>query len=143
VIDLSLLFLGVIAAATLTMAVIQIGAIVYAGRLSRRVEQLISRVEQDVQPVVHRASAVAGDAARVAALAVTQMERIDRLTVDFTKRAEQTMSEVQRAIVVPAREGFALISGIRAALGALQGFGARGGPARTAAHEDEDPLFIG
>jgi hypothetical protein len=53
------------------------------------------------------------------------------------------MSEVQRAIVMPAREGFALISGIRAALAALKGLGARGGPTRTPAHEDEDPLFIG
>jgi hypothetical protein len=141
--DWSLIFLGVIAAATLIMAHIQVGAIVYAGRLSRRVEQLITRVEQDVQPIVQRASAVAGDAARVAALAVTQMERIDRLTSDFTKRAEQTMSEVQRAIVVPARQGFALLSGLRAAVGALKGLGPRGGPAQTAAHEDEDPLFIG
>jgi hypothetical protein len=141
--DLSVVFLGVIAAATLTMAVIQVGAIFYAGRLSRRVEQLIARVEQDVQPIVHRASAVAGDAARVAAMAVTQMERIDHLTSDFTRRAEQTMSEVQRAIVVPAREGFALISGLRAAVGAIKGRGARGGPVRAGVHEEEDPLFIG
>jgi hypothetical protein len=53
------------------------------------------------------------------------------------------MSEIQRAIVAPARQGFALMAGVRAAVGALKGLGAADRPSRPGTHEDEDPLFIG
>jgi hypothetical protein len=54
---------------------------------------------------------------------------------------DETLTQVQQAIVAPAREGLAMMAGVRAAFNAL-----RGGPAPGHAHqraEEEDPLFIG
>ena len=44
------IFLGVIAVATLLMAVMQIGALIAALRLARQAQGLIQSVHQDVRP---------------------------------------------------------------------------------------------
>jgi hypothetical protein len=109
--DWSAVFLAVIALATFTMAAIQVGAIIYAGRLSKRIERVISRLEGDVQPLLGRLTTVTADVARATSLAVAQMERLDKLGADFTRRAEDTIVEVQQAIVTPARESLAVLEG--------------------------------
>jgi hypothetical protein len=56
-------------------------------------------------------------------------------------RVEDTMAAVQAAVVTPAREGMAVIAGLKAALGALRDLKASpGGRGRA---DDDDPLFIG
>ena len=45
-------FLGIIAVATLAIAIAQIGVMVVAGRLARRMERLTERFEQDVRPLL-------------------------------------------------------------------------------------------
>ncbi len=47
-----LVFLGVIALATLVMAIIQVGAVVAVGRLARRVDHLADQVENDIKPLL-------------------------------------------------------------------------------------------
>jgi hypothetical protein len=140
--DWSVVFLGVIAVATLVMALIQVGAIIYAGRLAARIEQLTRQVERDVRPMIDKLTAVSADAARASSLAVTQVERVDALMADLTVRVDQTMTIMQNAIVTPAREGLALVRGLRAGLAALRGL--RDGGRRPGAHvEEEEGLFIG
>lgn len=58
------LFLGVIAAAVLVMAAIQVAAVVVAVRLVRRVDRFADRVEQDIRPIVASLQALTADAAR-------------------------------------------------------------------------------
>lgn len=134
-------FLAAIALATLVMAAVQVGVIVYAGRLARRVERLADRVERDMNPIIGRLHALSDDAARVASLAVAQVERADRVFSDFAQRLDHTLSLVQQAIVIPAREGLALVSALKAGLSVLR----RGGSsaARSRRAEDEEALFIG
>ena len=133
-------FLAVIAIATLTMAIIQVGAIIYAGRLAKRVERLATQVEHEIQPLLGRLNTAASDAARVAALAAAQAERMDVVLTDITGQVQDTVTQVRTAIIAPAREGRAVVSGIRAALAALRGLGF---PGRVRRAEDEDALFIG
>ncbi|HWQ00396.1 MAG TPA: hypothetical protein VNK92_07990 [Vicinamibacterales bacterium] len=130
------LFLGIIAAATLAMAVLQVGAVLAASRLARRTERLVDQLAADVRPLLARASAIADDAARAAALAAAQAERLDRVTADLARRVDETADVLQRALVNPAREGLALIAALRAGLAALRGASGR----RV---EEEDALFIG
>jgi hypothetical protein len=139
-VNATVIFLALIALATLTMAIIQVGAIIFAARLAKRVEQLASKVEQDIQPLMARLTAAATDAARVASLAASQAERMDGLLTDLAGQVEETLVQVRQAVVVPAREGKALIGGLRAALAALRGLGTSG---RVRRAEDEDALFIG
>jgi len=134
-------FLGVIALATFVMAALQVSAAIYGARLARRLERVVGQLQAEVRPLIAHATTVSDDAARVTALVSAQVERADMLLGDFARRVDETFTLVQNAVVAPAREGLALISGIRAALAALRGVRAgRGDGSRS---EEEDALFIG
>lgn len=136
------IFLGAIALATVVMAAIQVGAILYAGRLAKRVDRIVDRVEQELRPLFATLTAMSQDAARATSLAVTQVERADRLMADFTDRAEQTMALLQQAVVTPARHGAAIVGGIRAALAALLDVRRQPAAAGRGRSDEEDALFI-
>jgi hypothetical protein len=135
------IFLGIIALATLLMALIQIGAIVAILRVARQAQQTIADVHRDVRPLLEKATAVAEEASRTASIATVQAEKIDRLLTDLAVRVDQTAGVVQQAIITPAREGLAIVAALKAGLGALRGFRER--PRHGRATDEEDPLFIG
>ena len=135
-------FLGVIAAATLIMALIQIGAIIAALRLARQAQEVITSVQRDIRPLVAKAHAIAEEASRTVALATAQAQKVDRVVTDLSRRVEETAALLQDAIVRPAREGMAVVAAIKAGLSALRGL--RDLHPRNGRHADEeDPLFIG
>lgn len=136
------MFLGLIAAAVLVMAAIQVAAIVLAARAARRLDRLADRLEQDIRPVVTSLQALTADAARATALAANQVERADRLFSDLAVRVEQTLAAVQENLITPAREGFAWLAGLKAVLAAFRDLRAPARP-RPAGVEDEEALFIG
>jgi hypothetical protein len=139
--DWNPLFLGIIALATLVMALIQIGAIVFAARIGAQVRALTSTVQQDIQPLIARANAIAEEASKTASIASAQAQKIDRLVTDLTRRVDETSLVIQQAVITPAREGLAIVAAVKAALGALRTVRElRGRPGRV---EDEDALFIG
>ena len=148
-------FLGVIAAATLIMAIVQIGVIVVAAGMAKRAQQAVDKAQQtlvtaqqaitsvreDIRPLVAKAHAIADEASKTAALATAQAQKVDRLVTDLSARIDETSSLVQQAIVTPAREGLAIIAAVKATLGAI-----RAGAdwrRRTTPSEEEDSLFIG
>ena len=134
-------FLGIIAVATLLMALIQVGAIVAILRVARQAQQSIAEVQRDVRPLIAKATAVADEASRTATIATAQAEKIDRLLTDLAVRVDETAGIVQQAIITPAREGMAIVAALKAGLGALRGFRERPRHGRSA--DEEDPLFIG
>ena len=103
--DWAPVFLGVIAVATLVMAAIQVGAIIYGARAAQRIEQMLGRFETDLKPVLERAKQVSDDAAKMSALAAVQVERVDQVFQDLSERIDETALMIQRAVVTPAREG--------------------------------------
>jgi hypothetical protein len=135
-------FLGVIAVAVLTMAVIQVAAIVLAVRAARRVDEAVSRLERKVEPIVANIQTMTADAARATNIAAAQVERATQMMTDLTRRLDDTAATVQASIVGPAREGYAIFQGVLAALAAF-----RAGPStakrRPSVTEEEDALFIG
>jgi len=135
-------FLGVIALATFTMAAIQVGVLVYGMSVARRVNQLLTQVEQELKPLAASVNTIARDAARISSLAAGQVERVDRLVTELTNRIEQTATTVQDAILKPLREGAAIMSGVKAVIDVFRELTGRAGANRTRA-EDEDALFIG
>lgn len=136
--DWTNVWLGIIALATLTMALIQVGILVAGAILFRRVNALSARVERDLQPLMDRVNAIGADAARISALATQQAERADTLFADVTRRVDTTLAVVQNAVVAPAREGMALIAALKATIGAV-----RRKPRSAAGRDEDDPLFIG
>jgi len=142
-------FLGVIALATLATAIMQIGVLLAAGRLARRIERLVDHADQELKPIMGHLNAIGRDASRAASLATAQVERADRVITTQVERVDQvlatlverlgeTLDTIQTAVVRPAREGAALLAGLRAALGII---GERGGRPRSRA-DDEKALFI-
>jgi hypothetical protein len=112
------IFLGVIALAVSIMAAIQVGIVVYGQRLARRVDALATQVDRDIKPLLAHLTTIGEEAARASSLAAAQVERVDR-------------------------EGMALFAGVRAAFEAVRGLRRPGAPARSTAHDEDDPLFIG
>jgi hypothetical protein len=135
-------FLGVIAVAVLLMAISQVGALIYAARLARRVDRLTLQIEQDIRPLFADLRAISTDAARAMSLAAAQVERAERLLSDISGRVEQTFTLLQTKILAPVREGAAILAGVRAALAVFRDLGdARSRP--SPAVDEEDALFIG
>jgi hypothetical protein len=135
----SLVFLGIIAAATLAIAVVQIGVLVAAGRLARRVDALADQLEREIKPLFGHLNTIGRDASRAASLATAQVERADHVFADVAVRIEHALNNLQASLNVPAREGRALLSAFRAAFQVLRELRSR---ARAGQAEEEDALFI-
>jgi hypothetical protein len=132
-------FLGLIAAATTVMAVIQIVAVVYAARAAREATLAAQQMQRDLAPILANARKATDDAARITALALTQVERVDEFVSTTSARVDEAMSVIHDVIVGPVRQGSALLAGVRAA---LEFFASR--QARRHGTDDEDEsLFIG
>jgi hypothetical protein len=134
-------FLGAIAVATLIMAGVQVGAIVAALRVAKRLDHLAHQVEHEVRPLIAQATDLAEQARRSMTLANQQVERIDRMMAEITGRVTETVEILQRSVISPIREGSAVIAGLKAGFEALRSL--RRTPARAGRVEDEDALFIG
>jgi hypothetical protein len=143
--DWTPVFLAIIALSVLVMAAIQVGVFVYGARLARRVDTLAERVEREVTPVFAHLQTMTAEAARASTLAAQQVERADRLFADVSGRLEDTVATLQTAVITPAREGLAVVAGLKAALGALRDRRPQPGARaqRSGRGDDDDPLFIG
>jgi len=142
------LFLGVIAASVLVMALIQVSAIVAGLRLARRVEQMSRQIDQEIRPLIANLTAVASEASRTASIASRQAERVDQLFGDVIQRFDETARTLQalvRGFQGPARNGLAVVAGVRAAVSALKGIRESSRRRRNMRPgvEDEESLFIG
>jgi hypothetical protein len=139
-------FLGIIAVAVAIMALIQVGAILAGLRLARRVERMTTQLEQDIKPLLQHVTSISSEAAKATALASAQIERIDKSVTHLLARVDQTVTTAQHIITGPARNGLAVVAGVKAAMGALKTFreASRRRPAvRHPVPEDEESLFIG
>jgi hypothetical protein len=136
----SVVFLGIIALATLATAIVQVGLLVAAGRLTRRLGRFVDDVEQEVKPILGHLNSVSRDASRAAAIAVVQVERVDALCTDVATKIDQTITTIHSAIVKPAREGRAWVLGFQAMMAAIREF--RSTPSRPRGRDEDDGLFI-
>jgi len=132
-------FLGIIAVATLATAIVQIGVLVAAGLLARRLQRLIDNIDRELKPIFEHVQSIARDASRAAAVATAQVERVDRAMTDLGERLDRTLNMIQGFIARPARNGAAFFASFRTLLNLIRDL--RGGRARSRAEED-DALFI-
>jgi uncharacterized protein YoxC len=134
------MLLAVIAAATVAIAIAQVGVFVAAGLAARRLSKLAETVDQEIRPLLGHINAIGRDASRAAALATAQVERADRLFGDVALRIEQALDNVESTIAAPAREGRALLSAVKAAFQAIRDLRQSG--RRQGRGDEEDALFI-
>ena len=141
--EISTLFLGAIALATIMMAMLQIVVIVYGARLVRKLNRVVDQVEREIQPTLDRVNRVSADAARATSLAVAQVERADQLFAQAAEHTDHLMVAAQQAVVEPIRQGVSLLQGLRAAFAALRGVWDPPAPPADSVSEDDKELFIG
>ena len=103
------LLLGVIAMAVAVMAIVQVGAIVAALRVARRVDYIATELETGIKPLIANLTALSADASKAATLAASQVERLDKLLMDMAARVEQTMAAAHQFVTRPGREGMAIM----------------------------------
>lgn len=143
--DTGELFLGIIAFAVMVMALVQVGAIFAGIRLARRVDQIANQLDQDIKPLLANLTALSSEASRAAALAAKQAERLDRVFGELVQRVDQTLAAAQEFVTGPARQGMAIMSGVRAVVEAFRGM-RESSRRRTAVRpvvDEEESLFIG
>jgi hypothetical protein len=107
------LYLGLIAFGVIVMAAIQVMAVVAALRAARRVGEMAARFEQDVRPIMHNLQKVSEEAARASTQAAAQVDRLDALAAGIARRVEDTAATLQHTILQPARDGLALLDGLK------------------------------
>ena len=122
-------FLGIIAAAVLVMAVIQVGAIVLAARAARRVGEAMARFEEDVRPIVANLKSVSADAARISSVAAAQAEQAEQVLSRLRDRIDGLVQALQEAI--------------RRIFPWTGWWSRRADPRRRQPTEEDDGLFIG
>jgi hypothetical protein len=137
--DWGVVFLGIIAVATLITALAQVGLIVATGRLARRLERAADDVQREVRPLVEHLDAIGRDARRASSLAAAQLERVDHMSADLADRLDRTLNTLHTAAAGGVREGTAILAAFRAAMAVVREF--RTSRARAGA-EDDDALFI-
>lgn len=138
--DASTVFLAIIAVSVLIMAAIQVGAIIFAARYAKRVMSMTEELQREIKPLVARVNAIADEAHRATLLAGKQVDRVDVLVGDVTRRVQETGDAIQALVTRPMRQGGAVINGLRAALTALL---TTKQDRRFERDEEEDALFVG
>lgn len=139
------LFLGIIALAVLVMALIQVGAIIAGLRLAKRVDRMADQLERDIKPLLANLTTVSSEAARAASMAAAQIERFDTVFTELTQRVDRTLAAAQDFVTGPARQGMAVMTGVKAMIDAFKGIreASRRRTASRPAVDDDESLFIG
>lgn len=141
--DASNLFLGIIAVSVLVMAVLQVAAVIVLARSAKKVLSLTEDLQREIKPLAAKVHAIADEAQRAAALATRQVERVDVLVADVSRRVQDTTASLQSVVTTltgPMRSGGAVVSGLRAAIAALL---TTQPDRRVERDEEEDALFVG
>jgi uncharacterized protein YlxW (UPF0749 family) len=138
------LYLGLIALGVIVMATIQVAAVVAGIRAARRAAAMAGRFERDVRPIIANLQKVSEEAARASALAAAQVDRLDALVASVTQRVEETAATLQQTILQPARDGLALLSGLKSVMASFREPRDTSEPKeRPRPRESQDDLFIG
>lgn len=133
-------FLAVMAVALVAMAAVQIGLIVVALRVARQMAAATAQFQNDLRPLIEKAQVIADDASRATALAVLQVERVDRFMASTATRVDATLGMIQNVVTGPVGQGAAAISAFRAVMGVVRDWKGR---RRRHSYDDDDALFVG
>jgi hypothetical protein len=145
-----IVFLGIIALASVVQAGFLIGLVLAGTRLARRVDELSKRLDREVSPALENFTRVSRAAAEISDLAVLQARRVDLMLADTIDKIEETTGLVQQFVVKPLKPVgglLALLRGVQKGVEVYLKLGNRAPsvhavPRRRGAHEDDEHLFI-
>jgi hypothetical protein len=138
--DTAVVLLGIMTVALVIMAVVQIGLIVVALRVARQVTTTAETFRRELRPLIDKIGVVTDDAARVTALALTQMERVNHALASTSQRVDATVSMIEGLVARPVRRSAAVVAAFKAALGVVRQVQTR---RRIRREAEDDALFVG
>lgn len=140
-------FLGIIAVASVVQSAFLIGLALEGKKLSRRVAETQDRIEREIKPSLDNVSRVTRNLAEVSDLAVLQARRVDGLLADTIEKVEETTTLIRKVVLKPIGplvDLAAFLKGLRRGLEVyqqLRGFERRERVARGL-DDDDEHLFI-
>lgn len=138
-------FLGIIAFAVVVLAVIQTVTLIAGIRLVKKVAELSTVVDTELKPLVSNLTLLTAEALRATSLATKQVERLDRVFGELVERVDSTLAAAEEFVTGPARQGMAIVAGVKAVFDAFSGLreASRRRAAPRPAVDEEESLFIG
>ena len=145
--SLGLVFLGVIAFASLVQGAFLVGLALGGLRLARRMGEIQKSVESEIRPALDDVSRLTRNLAAVSEIATGQAHRLESLVVHIVSRVEETRAQVHNAVEHPLgsfRDVGAILKGFRRGLEVYQRLGGlsaqRQGSSRR--YAEDEHLFI-
>ncbi len=140
-------FLGVIALASVVQGVFLVGLMLFGRRLAQRIDALQARIDRDVTPALENFARMSRAAAEIADLATVQARRVDLMLADTIDKVEETTSLVQQLVVRPLRplgSILAFLKGVQRGISVYSQLSRQPDAAapRRRGREDEEHLFI-
>jgi len=141
-------FLGIIAIASVVQSAFLIGLALEGKKLSRRVAEIQDRIEREIKPSLDNVSRVTRNLAEVSDLAVLQARRVDGLLADTIEKLEETTTLIRKVVLKPIGplvDLAAFLKGLRRGLDVyqrLRGFERRERVDRRHDDDDDEHLFI-
>ena len=140
-------FLGLIALSSLVQGALLVMLARGGLRLSRRVQDLQSRIEREVKPILDDVNAVTRNVSQVSDLAALQARRIQDVVAETARRIEETRAEIGAVLAHPAAalgDVVAFLKGIRRGLEVYRQLGGFEAQTRgsTRRYADDEHLFI-
>jgi len=142
-----LVLLGVIALSTVVQGVILV-RIAWGGvRLSRRVQELQGRVEQEIRPTLDNLTRISRSVAEVSDIAVLQARRVEGIVTDALERVDHTRQAVRRLAERPIAAFYnvtAFVRGVRQGFHVYHRLGSFKAQSRgkSRRYRDDEHLFI-
>ena len=143
----ALVFLGVIALASLTQAAFLVVLALQSRRLAASVDELRARVEKDLRPSLESLSRITRNLAEDSDLGVLQARRIDAALADTLDKVEAATEAVRRFVVRPVgplAEVNAFFKGVKRGFEVynhLRGF-EKGSRGASRSYTEDEHLFI-
>jgi hypothetical protein len=145
--SLGLVFLGLIALSSLVQGLFLLGLGWGGLKLMRRIQELQSRVEDELRPAVASISRITLNVSEVSEAASAQVQRVEALVDHTLVRVEETKAQVREALSIPLGglvQVSALLKGFRRGLDVYQRLGGLEAQGRGSGrrYADDEHLFI-
>jgi len=145
--SLGLVFLGVIAFASLVQGAFLVGLAFGGLRIARRMGEIQKSVETEIRPAIDDVSRLARNLASVSELATQQAQRLETVVAHTVSRVEGARTQVREAVGRPLdsfRDVTAILKGFRRGLDVYQRLGGLAAQRQgaTRRYAEDEHLFI-
>ena len=145
--SLGLVFLGLIALSSLVQGLFLLGLGWGGLKLMRRIQELQSRVEDELKPALASVSRITRNVSEVGEVASAQTQRLEALVEHTLARVDEAREQMREAMSIPRGglvEVSALLKALRRGLDVYKRLGGLEAQARgtTRRYADDEHLFI-